>query len=262
MTAKVDHPLDLSAEVALVTGGGGSIGAGVARRLAGAGAAVVVADVDRKAIDVVVREIEREGGRAVGTRVDVRDAAELDGAVAAAIERFGGLSILVNVAAVLRTGTLGEMSEQDWADVMDVNVTGTFLATRAAAPAIRDGGGGVIVNFSSVAAFTGSTGSSAYTTSKGAVLSFTHATAQELAPWGIRVVAVCPGWVDAGFTDQVLADAEHPDDVRAAAADAHVLGRMATVGDVADTVFYLVSPLASFVTGSAVFVDGGFMIRR
>ena len=157
------------------------------------------------------------------------------------------------------------MSEADFDAVMAVNVKGVWLATRYALPHLRAtglAGGAAVVNLSSVSAYIGTDTGWAYTVSKGAVSSFTHAVSQELAPAGIRVNAVAPGYVDAGFTHQSLARNPDPAAMVARANSLHVLGRMAQPAEVAQAVLYLASARASFVTGTVLFVDGGFMVKR
>jgi NAD(P)-dependent dehydrogenase (short-subunit alcohol dehydrogenase family) len=143
-----------------------------------------------------------------------------------------------------------------------VNVKGVFLAYKYAVPLMKAAGGGAIVNLSSVSALVGTSNSFAYHTSKGAVLSLSYATAQELAPFNIRVNAICPGWVDGGFTHQVMRSLSDPQPLFQAARDAHLLGRMARPDEVAEAALFLASSAASFITGTALFVDGGFMVKR
>jgi len=254
--------LDLSAEAICVTGGAGAIGAAVARELGAAGAKVLVTDVSDEAIEAVVESLRSSGVDALGARVDVTDEKSIAQALESAHTQWGFVSGLVNSAGILRTGPIEEMPQSYWDDIMAVNVTGTYLSTKAVVPHLKKRGSGAIVNVSSVSAFIGSPDGFAYTTTKGAVLSFTYGTAGELASSNIRVNAVCPGWVSGGFTQQAMDAAEDPQALVDMAARLHLLGRMATPEDVANAVVWLMSPLASFVTGTALFVDGGFMAKR
>ena len=252
----------LAGQVALVTGATGGVGSAIARLFAQEGAAVIVADIAAERVAEMATAIGAAGGAALGVVLDVTQASSCRQAVEAATAHFGKLTTLVNSAGILRTGHIDEMEERAWDEIMAVNVTGTFLATKYAVPAIKAAGGGAIVNLSSVSAFVGSESSFAYTATKGAVLSMTYGIAQELAPYHIRVNALCPGWVDAGFTHQALRTTENPDQLLAVANSAHVLGRMAQPEEVAQAALFLASPSASFITGSPLFVDGGFMIKR
>ena len=252
----------LAGQVALVTGAPGGVGSAIARLFAKEGAAVIVADIALERVAQMSAEIGVAGGVALGVVLDVTQASSCRQAVEDAVKHFGRLTTLVNSAGILRTGHIDEMEERAWDEIMAVNVTGTFLATKYAVPAIKAAGGGAIVNLSSVSAFVGSESSFAYTATKGAVLSMTYGIAQELAPYHIRVNALCPGWVDAGFTHQALRTTEDPEQLRAVANRAHVLGRMAQPEEVAQAALFLVSSSASFITGSPLFVDGGFMIKR
>jgi NAD(P)-dependent dehydrogenase (short-subunit alcohol dehydrogenase family) len=254
--------LDLSNDVILVTGGSGSIGSAISLELAAAGAAVVVADRDLDAASAVAAQIVEEGGSAASALLDVASSSSVDSVASEAVSRFGRLTGLVNSAGVLRTGDLPSMSDDDWNLMLTVNVSGTFRTTRAVAPYLKRTGRGSIVNLSSVSAFIGSEDGAAYTATKGAVLSFTIGTAGELAPFGIRVNAVCPGWVDGGFTHQAMEQSEDPAALAAYARQLHPLGRMASPRDVANAVVWLMSNDASFVTGTSLFVDGGFMVQR
>lgn len=251
---------EFDGKVAIVTGGGGGgIGAATARRLADGGASVVVGDNGDKA-DHVAAVLRDEGYQAAGTTADVTRAADMERLVAFAGERFGGVDILVNSAGVQRYGTVVDTDEATWDEVLAVNVKGIFLAAKFAIPRLRERGGGVIVNVSSVQAFASQTNVAAYTASKGAVNALTRAMALDHAADNIRVVAVCPGSVDTpmlrwsadrfkgeGTVEQTLA----------AWGRMHPLGRIARPEEVAEVIAFLASARASFVTGGAYTVDGG-----
>jgi NAD(P)-dependent dehydrogenase (short-subunit alcohol dehydrogenase family) len=195
---------ELTGQVALITGAAGGIGSVMASKFAEEGSSVVLVDTNATKLEAVNEHIKNQNKNAnvLIARADVTKISELENVVERTLEHFGKLTTLVNAVGILLTGTLSEMTEETWDKVMAVNVKGVFLACRAAAPAIAKAGGGAIVNLSSVSALVGSDIGSAYHTSKGAVLSLTYSLAQELAPANIRVNAICPGWVDAGFTHQ------------------------------------------------------------
>ena len=252
----------LEGQVALVTGAAGGIGSSIVRAFVREGAAVALLDRPGVALESLEHELRQSGAQVLAIPADITRAEEVSGAVARSVNHFGKLTTLVNAVGILRQGRIDEMLETDWDDLMDVNVKGVFLACKYAVPAIKAAGGGSIINLSSVSAFVGSDGSFAYTASKGAVLSLTYGIAQELGPHQIRVNAICPGWVDAGFTHQAMKQAADPSALEAQARNAHVLGRMAAPSEVADAAVFLASGAASFVTGTALNVDGGFMIKR
>jgi NAD(P)-dependent dehydrogenase (short-subunit alcohol dehydrogenase family) len=242
----------------VVTGAGGGIGRAVALAFLREGA--MVSGIDRDVGALAALDAAAASPRLVTMPSDVTDEASLARAAAEVAVR-GPVEVLANCAGLLRQGRVTEMALADFAAMMAVNVTGTFLACKHVVPLLADGG--AVVNLSSVSAYVGSDGSFAYTATKGAVSSLTFGLAQELAPRGLRVNAVCPGWVDAGFTREALERAPDPALLHAAARDAHVLGRMAKAEEVAEAFLFLGSRArASFVTGSELFVDGGFMVKR
>ncbi len=242
--------MELSGKRAIVTGAGGGIGRAIVAGLAARGATVVGWDRDGAATSHESRRIIVD----VSSEDSVRDAADQSALL------LGDIDVLVTAAGLLRSAPILEMSVEDWDAIFAVNVTGTFLSVKHLVPLMADGG--AIVSLASVSAFVGHTTTSAYGMTKGAIVSFARAISMEFAPRGIRVNTVCPGWVDTGFTDQVLANADDPAAVRNSANGSHLLGRMARPDEVADAVCFLASENASFMTGSEIYVDGGFMVKH
>ena len=253
--------IDLSGGLVLVTGGAGDIGRAIAIDAAAAGAAVAVCDSNQDAAEAVAATIRSQGGVALAFPIDVRNRDDVVATTDQAVEQLGCLRGLVTAAGILHTGPLAEQNSSDWQELMAVNVNGTLHAVQAAIPHLT-ASRGAIVTLGSVSAFIGSSDGGAYTTSKGAVLSFTYAAAGELANRGIRVNNVAPGWVDGGFTHQALRASPEPEALRAKAKRLHPLGRMAMPSDVAHAVTWLLSDQAGFITGSMLLVDGGFMVQH
>ena len=241
-----------------IAGGSRGIGAETALQAAGAGAAVTVNYAGNHAAAAkVVGEIEASGGRAFAVQADVSEEGALDQAVDAAVERLGPLSGLVVSAGVFEGCPLDEMTAEFWDRTMAVNVRGTFLAVRAAARSMRAGGsGGSIVIYTSTAGQRGSAVYSAYATSKGAQILFMRSMAKELAPDRIRVNCIAPAWTDTEMAAPSL-DALGREEVAAS----FPLGRIGLPVDVAGAACFLLSDLASFITGTTMTVDGGMDMR-
>lgn len=254
--------IDLKGHVVLVTGGAGAIGEGIAREIARAGGAVIIADVADEQCERLARSIVGEGGRACGVFMDVTDAKSITSALEAGIASLGPLTGLVHVAGVLRAGLIEHMPLSEWRAIMEVNVDGLFLVTQASIPHLRLARDAAIVTISSVSASAATSGGVAYAASKGAVSSFTFALSGELAEAGVRVNAVCPGWVEGGFTDQMMAQAPDAEALHAQASSMHLLGRMAVPRDIGNAAAWLLSAEASFITGTALYVDGGFSVKH
>lgn len=248
--------VDLSGRCALVTGAAMGIGLGIVRRLHEAGANVVVADLDGDVAEEVAAALNAaRDGSAAAVAVDVSDTAAVDAMFAVAQERFGGAGVVVNNAGIYPMAPLADLDEATFRHVIDVNLVGLYLCTRAAADAmLARGGGGTIVNVTSIDALHPSmVGLAHYDASKHGAWGFTKNVALELAPHGIRVNALAPGGV---LTPGVGDIGEN-----LAAFEAMIpMGRMGVPDDVARAVLFLVSDLASYVTGAQLVVDGGRLL--
>jgi NAD(P)-dependent dehydrogenase (short-subunit alcohol dehydrogenase family) len=248
----------LEGKRAIVTGGGAGIGRAIAQRLADEGARVLVADLDADAAGTVAAEL---GGDARGRRVDVTSEDDVAALVAAAVEAWGGLDVMVNNAGVGVAGPVTETSGEDWARIMAVNLTGTFHGMKAAIPAMRESGGGSVVNIASVAAVVGVKDRAAYSASKGGIYALTRAAALDHIEEGVRVNCVCPGTVDTPWIGRITAGYEDPADARAQMQARQPHGRFVAPEEIAALVAYLASDEAGSVIGAAMIVDGGLTAR-
>ena len=243
--------VDLSGQVALVTGGAAGIGQGCALELARCGAAVVIADIDREEAAATARVVEREGQRCLPVGCDVMEPDQVRGAVARAVEEYGRLDVLVNNAGGTRSGPFLEQSERSWRRHIDMNLSSVLVATSAAAPLMIRAGTGSIVNVVSIEATRAAPGYAVYAACKAAVASFTRTMAVELAEHGIRVNAIAPDITRTPGLGPGGADAQRR------AAGYVPLGREGSIEDCASVVAFLCSSLASYVTGATIPVDGG-----
>jgi NAD(P)-dependent dehydrogenase (short-subunit alcohol dehydrogenase family) len=249
---------DFTGKVALVTGGGNGIGAATCRAFAAAGARVAVLDRDAAAAEAVAAEITSRNGHAAAYALDVADRDAFARLAEGIAEARGGIDILVNGAGTTVRRMIGEMGAEDWDRVIAVNLTGAFNGIQAVLPHMRARGGGAIVNIASIAGQRISFGGTAnYTASKAGLLGLTRHAAYELAPDGIRVNAVCPGPTATRFGGAIPTE-----ESKAARARKIPLGRMCEPEDIADPILFLAGDSARMITGVALNVDGGVLIKN
>jgi NAD(P)-dependent dehydrogenase (short-subunit alcohol dehydrogenase family) len=239
-------------KVALVTGAARGIGLAIAKRFLAEGWRVALLDIKDELLRGAIAGLKNPGNT-VGLHCDVSDAGAVTAAMATLGARFGRLDALVNNAGIVVFAPLLETSNEDWDRVLSVNLTGPFLCTKAAAPLMREHGGGAIVNITSISAVRASTLRSAYGTSKAGLAHLTKQLAVELASLGIRVNGVAPGPVDTA-----MAKAVHTPEIRADYHDAIPLNRYGLEEELAEAVFFLCSDRSSYITGQILAVDGGF----
>jgi 3-oxoacyl-[acyl-carrier protein] reductase len=242
---------------AIVTGGARGIGAATARRLARDGFAVAVIDLDEAACADIVAEITGAGGSAVGIGADVSDEARVQGAVARAAEALGGPTVLVNNAGITRDNLLFKMAVDEWDAVMNVHLRGAFLMSRATQKYMVDAKWGRIVNLSSISAL-GNRGQVNYSAAKAGLQGFTKTLAIELGPFGVTANAIAPGFIVSDMTAATAARMGMSfEDFQAAAASQIAVRRVGYPEDIANTVGFLVSDDASYISGQVVYVAGG-----
>ena len=241
----------LEGKRAVITGAGRGLGLAVAELFVREGAAVVLADVDEGAVTAAADRLAAGGGEAVAVRADVTSAPDVQALMAAAVERLGGLDVLVNNAGIASAGTVTEVDGAHWERVMAINLTGSYLCSRHAIPHLERSGGGSIVCIASSSGVVGQKGQVAYNVSKHGVIGLVRCMALDHADAGIRVNAVCPGVMNTPMLDALSAEQ------RAGLAARHPLGRVAEPAEVARTVLHLAADESSFTTGALFLVDGG-----
>ncbi len=249
--------MTLDGKVAVITGGAVGIGAAIARRFAAEGAKVVLGDIELAAAERVAAEIRDGGAEAIAHRADVTVDAEVRGLIAAALESFGGLDVLVNnVGVIAPHASVVELDERDWDRVWAVNVKAGFLCSKHAIAHMAANGGGVVLFTSSAAGLMGAQGQIAYCASKAAVINMVRTMALDHGRQGVRVNCVCPGPT---LTPTLLA--ELPDEAALAQRAARIPldGRLAQPEEIAAVFAWLASDQASFITGQAVAADGGLV---
>lgn len=247
----------LTGRRALITGGASGIGKATAMLFAREGAAISVVDLDEDGGWKVARAVQEEGGRAVFVAADVTLDSDCRRAVQQTVGELGGLDILFNNAGIIRRATVEELTEAEWDQVMAVNVKSIFLMSRYSVPVMANAGGGVIINTASGWGLMGGPRAAAYCASKGAVVLLTKAMAIDHGPQNIRVNCICPGDTDTPMLrDEARQLGQSAERFLTEAAD-RPLGRIGTPDEIAQAVLYLASDASSYVTGTALVVDGG-----
>jgi NAD(P)-dependent dehydrogenase (short-subunit alcohol dehydrogenase family) len=242
----------LSGKVAIVTGAGNGIGAGIAERFAREGARVVLAEIDADALAVRAERLRGEGAATIAVQLDVSEAAQVERLFERSLEAFGAVHVLVNNAIWYRPAALTDTSEADWDRTLAVGLTGVYLTCRAALPHMIAAGGGSIVNIASINQLVGSPHHAAYTAAKGGVRGLTKQIAIDYGRHGVRCNAISPGLI---MTERIRAAlGEREERVNA---EAYPIGRVGEVDDVAYAALYLASDESGFVTGVDLPVDGG-----
>ena len=249
---------DLTGRVAIVTGGNGGIGLGMARGMAEAGATIVIAGRNREKSAGAVQAIEAAGGKAIAVEVDVLKPDSCRAMVETAVERFGRLDILVNNAGTNIRKQPQDYALEEWHLVLETNLTSAFVSAQAAYPAMKKAGGGKIVNIGSMMSIFGASFAAPYASSKGGIVQLTKALAAAWAKDNIQVNAVLTGWIDTDLTRQARKDV---DGLHQKVLDRTPAGRWGLPEDHAGVAVFLASAASDFVTGTAIPIDGGFSIQ-
>ncbi|MFQ5852146.1 MAG: SDR family NAD(P)-dependent oxidoreductase [Candidatus Binatia bacterium] len=247
--------MGLKGKVAVVTGGARGIGRAIAMGFAREGAKLVLGDIDLSGAEAVVRELETVGAEALAVDADVSREASVLNLKEQALRQFGRVDILVNNAGIYPLSPVTEMTEEEWEQVIDTNLGGNFLSSRAFVPQMRAQKGGRIICIASAIAYKGAKGGGHYAASKAGIVGFVKALARELAPDRITVNAICPG-----IADTALPRVHYSEEELQARAKQIPLGRIAQPGDIAGAALFLAGDGASYITGQALVVDGGVLM--
>jgi meso-butanediol dehydrogenase/(S,S)-butanediol dehydrogenase/diacetyl reductase len=247
-------------KVVLVTGAGAGIGRATAEALAREGAKVIVNGVSQGRGAETLALVRKAGGEGLFVQGDVSRAADAEKMVKAAVDTYGRLDIVINVAGIVLGGRVDTISEEDFMRTMDVNVKGTFLICKYAVLQMKKQGGGVIVNVSSVAALKGIPDRSAYAASKGAVVALSKAMAADHIKDNIRVNIVCPGTTDTPSLEDRMQQAADPAAAKAAFIARQPMGRLGTAEEIAAAILFACCDEAAFMNGSTLTIDGGMTI--
>lgn len=244
----------LQDKVAIITGSANGIGFATAQKFAKEGAIVVVCDLNGAQVDKAVAELQASGAKAAGYVVNVTDRASIDAMVAAVKEKFGRIDVLINNAGITKDARLVKMTDAQFDAVIDVNLKGVFNCTQAVAETMIAQGKGAIVNASSVVGLYGNFGQTNYAATKFGVIGFTKTWARELGPKGVRVNAVCPGFVATSILDTI------PEDVLKKMEGHCWLGRLGQPSELANVYAFLASDEASYINGTTIEASGGISL--
>ena len=250
--------MDLKSKVVIITGARRGMGKSHAMKLAKAGAKVVVSDISEEDCQKVVEEIKKNRGEAIAIKCDVTKKEEVDSLVKKTIKRFGKVDVLVNNAGICQFKPFLELTEEEWDRTLDINLKGYFLCAQAVAKEMAKQKTGVIVNIASVASGQVGFGMATiahYCASKGGIIALTEALAVELAPFGIRVNAVAPGMIETPMIDSMKQDPKMMEAMLAKVP----MHRVGKPEEVSNLVLFLASEQSSYITGSTVVVDGGWL---
>ncbi|MFZ4814892.1 MAG: SDR family NAD(P)-dependent oxidoreductase [Phototrophicaceae bacterium] len=251
----------VSGKVALVTGAGMGIGKGAAVALAREGAAVLLADINDDVGEATAAEIRESGGVALFQHTDVGSTSDIQAAVKRTVDEFGSLTVLVNNAAVAIPGGIVDISEDDWNRVINTNLTSVWRGMKYAIPHMIEAGGGAVINISSVQSLLGFKGWSAYAAAKGGINALTQQAAADYSKHNIRINAVLPGTIMTPMNQKIFDEVDDPEALIANWNSIHLLGRFGHIHEVGNTILFLASDEASFITGTLVRVDGGLAIK-
>lgn len=248
---------DLTGKVAIVTGGNGGIGLGMARGLADAGATIVIVGRNQPKSAAATEEIKKTGGKAIAIEADVTDRNAVKDVIAGTVREFGRLDILINNAGINIRKPPQDLAAEEWDSVISTNLTSAFLCSQAAHPAMKAAGGGKIINIGSMLSIFGASFAPAYAASKGGIVQFTRSCACAWAADNIQVNAILPGWIDTELTQRARQEIDGLHDKVLARTPA---ARWGASGDFAGIAVFLSSAASDFVSGTAIPVDGGFSV--
>ena len=250
-------PFELNGKVAIVTGGNGGIGLGMARGLAAAGAAVAIVGRDETKSTAAVAELARGGAKAISVVADVTDEVAVAAMATRVTAELGRIDILVNNAGINIRKPPDKLDIAEWNSVIATNLTSAFLCSQAAYPAMKAAGGGKIINIGSMMSIFGASFAPAYAASKGGIVQFTRSCAVAWAPDNIQVNAVLPGWIDTDLTKRAR---QEIDGLHERVLTRTPAARWGGIDDFAGIAVFLASPASDFVTGTAIPVDGGYSV--